>query len=137
MRVKAGGTSLRISSPDGGAPILDSQSEFGSRFFHVNWLHKRTNFYVQDGARNWSPDALALRVQLISLSIGNIASYLKAYEAKGSAAVRFDWPVGTETALEAWDIRAIIASMRGGVVIEAEDIEPKSPEDILALYEQS
>ena len=114
---------------------MDSQSEFGSRFFHVNWLHNRTNFYAENGARNWSPDALALRVQLIKLSIGNIVSYLKSYDAKTSAAVSFEWPESTEAALEAWHKGPIIASMRGGVVIAPEDITPKKPDEILTLYE--
>jgi hypothetical protein len=137
FRARPGGFSLRIGSRDpDAAPVIDSRSEFGTRSYHVERLSRdRINFYAEDAARNWAPIALAVRIELIVLSIQNVVSYLLTRVGSAGGKVQFRWPEDTEALQMAWQSDFSIESMRGGMRLSRDEIEPKSVADVLGAYE--
>jgi hypothetical protein len=142
LRVRPGGFWLTIGGEleDGGtdAPsaVIDSRSEYGSRFFRVRSLaHKRTNFSAVEAARNWDPVALAVRIELLSVSIGNVISYLKVKGGTTEEAVQFNWPIDDGTIDLVWKADYKFASIEGGRQLEPEDIEPMTKAEILKTFE--
>lgn len=122
LRVKAGGFSFRMGNVE--SPILESASEFGSRFFHLETLGTgRTNFHAVDAARNWSPTALVVRTELLSLSIANVVSFLRLQNNTEPATVSFQWPEQQDSLSLAWKSDFPIQSMVGGLPI---DIRPEA-----------
>jgi hypothetical protein len=140
LRVKPGGFSLQIgASPDeSAAPLIDSRSEFGTRFFHRESLGDAINFYAKDAARNWSPKALAVRTELLCVSINNIVSFLRLQLGASAHSVRFHWPVPIDQpALElAWKQDFIVQSMVGGIPIELAPSALQKKSEILNAYSQ-
>jgi hypothetical protein len=135
-RARAGGFSLTIGPSSSGAPMIESKSEFGAKFFHAVKLGDRVNFYAQDAMRNWSPEALAVRVELIAVSIQNVVSYLRSYIGISSTGqVTFHWPEATPALDLAWQADFVFESGTGGYVLEADDIDPVSAAQVLQGYE--
>jgi hypothetical protein len=136
LRVQAGGFSLRIGSKTAAAPpIVDSSSIFGSRFYQRSRLD-RHNFSLETAGVNWNPVALALRVELLAVSINNIICYLKECCATERLTVRLLWPEGPEYAWELpWEADFMIEQMRGGRLLTAEDVALRTPADILSTYD--
>jgi hypothetical protein len=137
LRVKSGGSSLAIGvHADGTPPDIDRRSDFGTRFFAAERLEKgRTNFHAQNCYRNWSPAALAVRLQLLALSIGNVVAYLRIKIGEEGATVHFQWPEQSEALELAWKSDFVFEFMSGGIPIAPGDIVPKSKSEILEGYE--
>lgn len=134
-RARAGGSSLTLGHPASDQPFFDSQSEFGARFFHPEKLGDKVNFYAQDAMRNWAPVPLAIRIELIAVSIRNVISYLRAYLGMSDAGqVRFEWPEATPALELAWTADALLQSGTGGYALEPTNIEPLSASDVLGGY---
>jgi hypothetical protein len=133
LRVKAGGFSFTMG--DEGAPILKSASEFGSKFFHPEPLGTdRTNFYANDAARNWSPVALAVRIELLCLSIANVVSFLKTKNHTSETSVSFKWPEPQDNLSLAWKVDFAIQSMVGGAPVEIDAEALKTKDEIREVY---
>lgn len=133
-RARAGGSSLAMAHPGSTEPFLD-KSEFGARFFHPVKLGDKVNFYAQDAMRNWAPVALAVRIELIAVSIRNVISYLRAYLGiSDTGQVRFEWPEATPELDLAWKTDFIVQSRTGGYPLEPHDIAPVSASDVLDAY---
>lgn len=136
FRARAGGSSLTIGPNAPGGPILDSRSEFGSRFFHAVKLGDKVNFYAQDAMRNWTPIGLAVRIELIAVSIRNVISYLQLYlGANSEGQIPFRWPEATCAIELAWQSAFVVESASGGYQLAPSDITPLSPADILGAYD--
>lgn len=134
LRVKAGGFSFRMGNEE--APILESASEFGSKFFYLESLGTgRTNFYALDGARNWSPGSLAVRTELICLSIANVVSFLKTKNNTQQATVSFQWPEQQDSLALAWKVDFPVQSMVGGAPIEIRAQGLRTRSQIREAYE--
>jgi hypothetical protein len=134
MRVKPGGFWFKMESPDGGAPIIDSKSAFGSRFFSVKKLGKGgINFHGEDTARNWSPVSLAVRTELLSVSIGNVVSFLLT-KIGGVSSVRFNWSEKEDNLDLAWKSDFLLRSMSGGYPVNVDRKDLLTKDDILAAY---
>jgi hypothetical protein len=137
FRVTPGGSSLiiREPAPSTDPPILESHSEFGTRFFRVEGLSpKGTNFFAPNAMRNWTPVALAVRMELIAVSIINIVSYLQLTYGTSRESVDFRWPVETEALDLAWKADYKVESGQGGYTITARHINPMLESEILASY---
>lgn len=134
MRVNPGGFRLKMESPDGGAPIIDSTSEFGSRFFSLKKLGiGGINFHAEDTARNWSPVSLAVRTELLSVSIGNVIAFLLT-KIDGVSSVRFNWPEKGDNLDLAWKADFLLRSMSGGYPVNVDQKDLLTRDDILAAY---
>jgi hypothetical protein len=137
LRAKASGMSFRMGRRDapGDAPIIDSSAEFGSRFFIAESLYNdAANFYVRYAGRAWSPRALAVRLELIALSLGNIVSFLLAQIGTHTEQLRFQWPEAQSNLALAWQSPGTIRSFLGGDEIEIAKTDLRPPGEILAVY---
>ena len=136
FRAQTGGSSLQIrNSGVESDTSLNDRSEFGTRFFSVDRLSSRgTNFSAQNAMRNWAPVSLAVRMELIVLSIGNVVTYLRMRLGSIRDNARYQWPEDTEALRLAWEAEFVIESGQGGVILKPEDISPKLESEILASY---
>jgi len=136
FRIRSGGSSVQIGTRSTDeTPIIDSRSEFGSRFFLRHQLSpKWVDFAAEPGMRNWAPLSLAVKTELAALSIGNVLAYLKTRLGSSAESVTFNWPLDSASLKLAWESEFVIESMRGGFVVRAEHIEPKLKETILEAY---
>lgn len=141
LRVRSGGFSFQLLASDqpDATPVIDSQSVFGSRFFTseqivVHDVIDKINFFVQEVGRNWTPIALAVRLELLSVSIGNVLSYLKLCGGFGGDSVSFGWPVlsSRQDAELAWSVDYKIETIKGGYTVLSEHITPFTKEEVLA-----
>lgn len=139
FRARHGGFDLTIGQhEDAGPAPLESKSEFGTRSFALKWLDtSKVNFCVLDAWRNWDPTSLVVRLELIAASIVNVRSYLLRRQNAGTPNIRFEWMADPRQIARAWKSEFLIASLRGGFVLDPEDIEPITKEKILSLYKAS
>jgi hypothetical protein len=92
LRVKPGGFTFTLGGPEPEDVILDSRSVFGSRFYQRSGLGDRYNFTPLDTVRNWNPEALAVGLELLAISIGNTVSYLRLRAGLPGPPAQFHWP---------------------------------------------
>jgi hypothetical protein len=115
-------------------------SEFGSSFFVLEKIHTRLHQRPKRIARNWSPTGMGHALILMSMSIGNIASFLRRMNGDDPESCRYTAP-GDDDAFDLpWQGVPGVSMMTGfDYRIEAEDIEKWSAdevrEDILSRYQ--
>jgi len=137
LRSKASGFALRIARTDEpAAPVVDSTSEYGSRFFAMKPIREDSvNFSVQRVSRAWAPRALAIRTELIGASLTNVTSFLKVHSGAAMDSVNFEWPDPDNDITGAWVSPGSISSFAAGETIDLANTNLKRKQDILAFYD--
>ncbi len=147
FRVKAGGFSFAIGAeetpgvhaPQGNMRLI-GKSEFGSSFFdYIPINESKPHIQLRRNSTNWDPEDMAWGLQLISISISNIVSFLKVVNEVDPTKVKFNWPRETETFREPWKRTTSlgVTSLTGfSVLIPAQIIKNYSKDDLKALYKE-
>ncbi|WP_439643611.1 hypothetical protein [Gemmatimonas sp.] len=124
LRASSGGSVTSIGSPGLGVQaFLRSESEFGAHHFAAHKLRDNAiNFDVRDIIRNWCPHALAMRTQLVCLSIGNVVSYLRVFLGAAPDDITFQCLDATYSVSAPWtnlpEVRSVVATQNVRVVNE-------------------
>ncbi len=109
-------------------------SEFGSTFFEPKDLCKH-NLRLVRRSVNWDPFILCGRIRLISMSLQNLVSFLQIGHGAEASTVQFRWPKELDDFDEVWRGPSLQSSSFSKI-IELKDIKPRSPEEILAVYQR-
>jgi hypothetical protein len=142
FRVSSGGSTVAIGieeTPGVPCPPEKMQviggGEHGSSFFEPVKLTDKRNFRLIRQSLNWDPYSLAGRIRLIARSLSNIISFLKVSHGAAAESVRFVWPAELDDFEEVWKQPSLLNSSIE-VDIRPEDIQPKSKDEILAVYQR-
>jgi hypothetical protein len=118
-------------------------NEFGSSFFIREDIcqegvpNRRYHFQVKRYNVNWDPAVIGIRVRLLSNSIQNLLSFLKIVNGGKPETAKFSYPSDLSVFEEAWKPVSGVSSMNFGLIINQEDIEIFTKEEILAAYDQT
>jgi hypothetical protein len=141
FRVKLGGFYLAMGAEDvpGVAPPPErmkvfANSQFGSSFFGTERLGDKRNFGVSHESVNWNPENYIYALHLISMSIGNLISFLKVLNGIDPSAVRFSWPSDQSMFEGPWRQSTGITWLGRPSGIRSDSINPRTNEEILSVY---
>lgn len=144
LRGRPGGFRLQMGPPvlEGVVPTPEDYvdlggSEFGSLFFAQESLGPRRHFRVRRTAVNWHPENLIHGLRLIAQSIGNIIAYLRFVNREPNCQARIAWPNDEQYFDLPWKINVGVMNAGFDWKIRAEDIEPFTEEQILAVYSEA
>lgn len=118
-------------------------NEFGSSFHTVDKICQKEvpngkyHFCVRNNSANWDPEIIGIRVRLISNSIKNILSFLKILNGVNPETVKFFWPPDSSIFDAAWNQQSGVSNFTCAPIINQEDIQIFSKNEILTLYHQS
>ncbi|MCA9837287.1 MAG: hypothetical protein KC422_10230 [Trueperaceae bacterium] len=145
FRAKSGGFGI-FFQPESSSGKLDlsknptslGNSEFGSSFFMVeSFSGKDPNFWVRRQLLNWNPEAIAYSLNLISMSINNVVSYLKIAIGIKPEEVIFIRPEASEYFDLPGKFNIGVTSANIDYVITKNDTKDFSREDIRYQLENS
>jgi hypothetical protein len=116
-------------------------SAFGSSFnvpLRIEGAEKH-HLRLSHRLRNWSWEALAIDLQLISQSINNVVGCLRVIAGAPPGTVRFEWPDEQEDDIFARYQRflATVEHFSTADNVEAADIERLSPDEVRCLYDDA
>lgn len=142
LRVHIGGFSLTVGAeviPCIHAPPenmrLIGKSEYGTSFYWTEQVGKGSkNFSLTHHSINWEPEKLVQAINLISMSIGNVLSYLKIVNGTPPSEVQFSWPTDEDYFHEVWKGAAGARTLTKGSTIDSQAITPLTKDEILASY---
>lgn len=148
FRANAGGFSLRIGRElEYGieAPPEEMQtlggSEFGHSYFVAEGIgatrRRHPHFRLVHHSANWRPEAVIQALQLISMSINNVQSFLRIVNGADPSELPFIRPEDPAAFDGPWSWSVGVMEMQSKTQIEEGDIEPFSPPEILSVYEGS
>jgi hypothetical protein len=145
LRAKPGGFDLAFGpevTPGVPAPPEKMQSlggsSFGSTYFvkeHIIPTDK-LNFRPRRHSRNWSPQNLANGLFLISMSIQNIASWLRMVNGVPPNKCRFENPISEDVFEQPWIESVGVTHVSFDLIIEAGHMKPFSQEEIFQFYKE-
>ncbi|NCT69286.1 MAG: hypothetical protein GXC76_16780 [Rhodanobacteraceae bacterium] len=145
LRAAGGGFALKIGlepSPGISAPPEAMQliggSEYGSSFFIVEKpVGGKIDFRPRRFSRNWHPKNLFHGMHLLSLSLGNLISHLRAKAGDDIAQLKFRWPSDNQAYSSPWTYNLGVTSSNFDIVLEAEHIKPSTKESVWEAIENS
>lgn len=106
-------------------------SEFGSSFFVTEKIHTRLHQRPKRISRNWSPVAMGHALILMSMSIGNIASFLRRMNGDDPESCRYTAPSDDHAFDLPWQDVPGVSMMTGfDYRVEAGDIEQWSADEV-------
>lgn len=137
LRSKASGLTFRMGpANDPHTSFIDAASDFGSQFFISEPLHNDSiNFYARFAARAWSPKALAVRTELISLSLRNVISFLRTQTGAAVTNIHFQWPEEQNDLGVAWASPGFVHSLIGDDGITIARSELRTKDEIMSAYQ--
>lgn len=115
-------------------------SFFGSMFFIPEGIGKdrgkkhTMHFRVRRNLINWNPTSLIYGLELISMSIKNIISFLKIVNGVDGKTVQFSWPKDEAMFNHLWENIPSVTSIDMDCEIHEFDIKRFSKEEIKKLY---
>ena len=144
FRLRPGGFTLRIGTepeygvapPEGEMKII-GDSKFGSTFYvaepikDLNENKYKRNFRVREHSVNWNPENIAHALQLLSLSISNIISYVKVLHGVDPKTLPFKRPQSSEYFEEPFKRSTGVLNIAMNHIITKEDITPFTNEEII------
>lgn len=144
LRTRAGGFSIAIGLEDiPGVPCPPEKmgphlgSDFGtSTVAPLKLEGTKRHFQFASVANNWDPKVLALRLGLISASMGNVLSRLKLLAGEPPQKYVLHYPADLGAFAEAWPDRAWPFNFMSKTVIESQHIQNLGDEEILAAYQR-
>lgn len=147
LRVMPGGFSIAVGTekvPGQRAAPEDMQSlggsAFGSSFtvpLKIEGAEKH-QLRLSHRSRNWSWEALAIDLQLISQSVNNVVSCLRIIAGTPAQTVRFEWPADQENDIFTRYRQFLLSVKHFSTAdnIEAAEIEAFSADDVRRLYDE-
>lgn len=146
MRARMGGFSLSIGIEDapGVAAPFDSMhamggSEFGATFFvpaPMSLDRKPGNFKLRRRSNNWDPDQIARRIELVSLSISNLISFLKHMNGSPIESLLFLRPEEDEVFSAPWSIRSGVSTASFDVDVQVGEENLLSRDQMKDMHRQ-
>jgi len=143
LRAKPGGFHLAFGleeTPGVPAPPEKMQSLGGSAFGSTYFVKEHTiptdklNFRPRRHSRNWSPQNLANGLFLISMSIQNIASWLRIVNGVLPSKCKFENPTSEDAFEQPWKESVGVTHSSFDLVMEAGHLKPFSKNEILQFY---
>ena len=114
---------------------LWGESEYGSKFFTVEPLDQsKHNFRLLKHYRGWQLENFYFGLNLISLSLQNVLSFLKVANGVDPSNVEFAWPSPESLFDEPWKKYPSSSGISMNSVITVEQITPFSDDEILSIY---
>ena len=111
-------------------------NKFGSSFFYLeNLLRNRVNNKIRRHSKNWSPTNLVYGLHMISISIGNIVSFLKILNGVKPALVEFLRPDDPDLFNGPWRETISLTNLTWSSEFNIEKNQLASKEEILAFYD--
>lgn len=116
-------------------------SAFGSSFnvpLKIDGAEKH-HLRLSHRSRNWSWEALAIDLQLISQSINNVVSCLRVISGAPAGTVRFGWPAEQEDDIFTRYQQFLVSVEHVATAdnVEAADIEALSADDVRRFYDEA
>lgn len=117
-------------------------SEFGTSFYlaervqNAPKLQRDPHFRVRLCSLNWRPEAMIQALQLISISIGNLISYLRILHGVDPKTVPFRRPQDSEFFHAPWQNSVSVTSASFDTIVAEQHIHRFSNDEILAQLEQ-
>nr|WP_320115530.1 hypothetical protein [uncultured Desulfuromonas sp.] len=145
FRARSGGFGITIQKErELGVPDPNEQpqplgySEFGSSFFvSENLINKKgPNFRARRNSLNWNPEAIAHSLNLISISINNIVSFLKMSSGSEPQEVIFNRPEDPNYFESPWKFCVGVTSSNFDFIIPENEINNFTSEEILEVIKQ-
>jgi hypothetical protein len=142
LRLQPGGLHVAIGlqeRPDVPAPPERMQSmggsDFGSTVFNIEQIGKQKHDYrILEKSKNWDLSCLAGRIRMISMSIGNVISFLLIQNGQYPSQVRFVWPEDLEDFDKVWEPGFVLHGGTVGYCIQETDICPTKEEEVEKWY---
>jgi hypothetical protein len=148
FRAAPGGFHLSIGQEEsyGVAPPAEKMayaggSTFGTSYFlaepleNAPALRRDLHFRVRRHSINWDPGCLSYGLQLISMSIRNIVSFLKIANGVAADTVRFTRPKESSDADKPWRHTIGVTNYNVDVVVAEEHIKRLNEREILSVYD--
>ncbi len=140
LRIGSGGSAIYVGieeTPGVACPpeqmTCVGGSEFGSSFYVAEPLNgTKDNLWLRRASTNWDPPALAGRIRIISMSLRNIASFLRIGHGGDPTRVKFSWPADLDAFDKVWHGPSLRSSSFGTAI--SDKIQPLAAEEILAVY---
>lgn len=119
----------QLANPADMHPLVNS--EFGSSFFVSEKVHGRLHQRPKRVSRNWSPVAMGQALLLMSMSIGNIVSFLRQMNGDDPGSCLFTAPTDDDVYDLPWQHAPGVSMMTGlDYRIESGDIEQWTSADV-------
>jgi hypothetical protein len=142
LRLQPGGIHVAFGlqeRPDVPAPPERMQSmggsDFGSTVLKIERIGKPKHDYrILENSKNWDLSCLTGRIRMISMSIGNVISFLLIQNGQDPTQARFVWPEDLENFNKIWEPGYGLQGGTFGFRITEEDICPTKAEDIEKSY---
>ena len=142
LRLQPGGIQVAIGQqdrPDMPAPPERMQSIPGSKFGATVLRLERIgglkhDYHIKEDSRNWDISSLTGRIRMISMSIGNVISFLLIQNGQDPTHSRFFWPEDLEDFDKVWEPSFVLTRVIWGVRIDEKDIKPTQTEDVEKVY---
>lgn len=143
LRARAGGIFFamsRLPHKQGEPPATDdmivaSNSVFGSSFLVPEKLHDNRNFALKRQGVNWKPQKFITALELISMSIKNVITTLKALYGAEPTGLQFSYFENLDDYNEPWKHEDHF-KLAMNSNIEESYITPFSKEEILSVYDK-
>ncbi|MDR3611889.1 MAG: hypothetical protein P4L27_15065 [Ignavibacteriaceae bacterium] len=134
FRVRPGGFSATMKSPETGKDIPLSQSEFGSMFYtEENIKGEKNQYTLRSHALNWNPENNFYGIHFVSLLINNLLLYLKRLNNIKTDGLIYK-TVSKEQVNLPWGKMSGSASFSIGFSMKVELIDPINKDEILSMY---
>jgi len=138
FRIKPGENYIAFRSSKSSKGSLIGKSEFGSSFYSYDFLGKSNNFQLVKNTRGWEPEAMVWGLHLISMSITNIVSAIKALNGIPASKVKFTYPSNIDMFSKPWTKTSSfgVSSFSSKLNIPPEEISYLSTTQLKNLYKE-
>jgi hypothetical protein len=138
FRVKPGQNYVALRSPQSSKGTLLGKGEFGSSYYGYESFGKTNNYQLTKNTRSWEPEAMAWGLHLISMSIINIVSAIKAVNGIPATEVKFSYPSDIDTFSKPWLKTSSfgVNSFSFKINIPVESISQFSSDELKKLYKE-
>jgi len=138
FRVKSGQNYISLHSPQLSKGTVLGKGEFGSSYYGYEFFGKTNNFQLTKNTRSWEPEAMAWGLHLISMSITNVVSAIKAVNGISATKVKFTYPSDIDTFSKPWIKKSSfgVNSFSFKSVIPIEAITQFTSDELRNLYKE-
>ncbi len=127
LRVHIGGFSVAIDN-------IKSGNDFGSSYFQQEKID-RYNFVIHEHSRNWHPQSYFYALQLISDSMKNIITFLKAYNGGDTSNLQYALFKNLEIFDTPWETPVTLSEMTELSTIPVDKIPLLTKDQIMVRYD--
>jgi hypothetical protein len=127
LRVYMGGFSVAIDN-------IKSGYDFGSSYYQQEKIDKY-NFVIHEHSRNWHPQSYFYALQLISASMKNIITFLKAYNGGDTTNLQYALLENLEIFDTPWETPVTLVEMKELSTIPVDKIPLLTKDQIMVRYD--